>query len=114
SAPVDVLMDIEPRGPEVAHLPGRALNLFPVSGEALRRAAAADKPIATEPFNLIRKDGAIGVALVAPVTQKDGTILGFITFSYRLGPLMLVNDEASLFDVVLQESGEPGKEYKAD
>lgn len=113
--PIDVVMDIEPRSPEVANWPGRAIDKMPVIGPMLQRAAASHKPTASEPIALLRPDGPTGIVLAAPVVQEGSqTVAGFITFSYRLGPLMLANDEMSLFSVVLREQGVPGKEFVAD
>ncbi len=113
--PVDVVMDIEPRGPEAAGWPGRAIDSLPVIGSTLQRAAAARKPIASDPLPLIRSNGPFGIVLAAPVVQEGtGQVAGFLTFSYRLGPLMLTNDEMSLFSVVLREAEVPGKEFVAD
>src|SRR5690606_31536797 len=107
--PVDVVMDVEPRTPEVAGWPGRAIDKMPVVGPMLQRAAASRKPTASEPIALLHPNGPLGTVLAAPVVQ-DGTrtVAGFITFSYRLGPLLLTNDEMSLFSVVLREQGAPG------
>ncbi len=113
--PVDVVMDVEPRTPDVANWPGRAIDRLPVIGPMLQRAAASRKPTATEPLALLPPDGPMGIVLAAPVVQEGSTtVAGFITFSYRLGPLLLANDEMSLFSVALREQGMPGKEFVAD
>lgn len=113
--PVDVVMDVEPRTPDVANWPGRAIDKLPVIGPMLQRAAASRKPTATEPLALLPPDGPMGIVLAAPVVQEGSTtVAGFITFSYRLGPLLLANDEMSLFSVALREQGMPGKEFVAD
>jgi len=113
--PVDVVMDVEPRTPDVANWPGRAIDKLPVIGPMLQRAAASRKPTATEPLTLLPPDGPMGIVLAAPVVQEGSTtVAGFITFSYRLGPLLLANDEMSLFSVALREQGMPGKEFVAD
>jgi two-component sensor histidine kinase len=42
--------------------------------------------------------------LAAPVMQDGGNSpVGFVTFSYELAPLMLTNDDLSLFSVVLKD-----------
>ena len=49
-------------------------------------------------------NGPIGLALAAPVTPEGATSpAGFVTFSYELAPLMLTNDDLSLFSVVLKD-----------
>jgi two-component sensor histidine kinase len=46
----------------------------------------------------------IGLILAAPVLQDNGTQpAGFVTFSYELAPLMLANDDLSLFSVALRD-----------
>jgi two-component sensor histidine kinase len=53
--------------------------------------------------------------LAAPVVP-DGTSepAGFVTFSYELAPLMLTNDDMSLFSVVLKDPRSPGGELIAN
>ena len=52
----------------------------------------------------MRPDGPIGLVLAAPVLQEGGAQpAGFVTFSYELAPLMLTNDDLSLFSVVLKD-----------
>src|SRR6202020_3564077 len=65
---------------------------------------ADQKPVASDPMTLLRRDGPIGLVLAAPVMQ-DGSIapVGFVTFSYELAPLMLTNDDLSLFSVALKD-----------
>ena len=42
--------------------------------------------------------------LAAPVLQEgNAQPAGFVTFSYELAPLMLTNDDLSLFSVVLKD-----------
>ena len=43
-----------------------------------------------------------------------GEPAGFVTFSYELGPLMLANDDLSLFSVVLRDPREPNDELVAN
>jgi two-component sensor histidine kinase len=46
----------------------------------------------------------MGVVLAAPVLQDAGSApVGFVTFSYELAPLMLTNDDLSLFSVALRD-----------
>jgi two-component sensor histidine kinase len=102
--PVDVLMDLEPRNNVTRTFAGRAVDDYPAVGAMLSRAAIEGKPIASDPFNLLRPDGPIGLALAAPVVQEGAlTPAGFVTFSYELAPLMLTNDDLSLFSVALKD-----------
>lgn len=102
--PVDVLMDLEPRNAETATLPGRTLDRQPTIGPMLARAMAEGKPVASDPTPLVRDNGQIGVVLAAPVVPEGAaTPAGFVTFSYELGPLMLTNDDLSLFSVALKD-----------
>jgi two-component sensor histidine kinase len=103
--PLDVLMDLEPRNAETASLPGRALDDEPTVGPMLARAMKEGKPIASDPIPLLRVDGPIGLVLAAPVAPEGTTApaVGFVTFSYELGPLMLTNDDLSLFAVALKD-----------
>ncbi len=102
--PIDVLMDVEPRNAENMALAGRALDQSPSIGSMLARAMVEGKPVASDPVNLVRPNGPVGIVLAAPVIQ-DGTTspAGFVTFSYELAPLMLTNDDQSLFSVVLKD-----------
>ena len=44
------------------------------------------------------------MVLAAPVLQEGNAApAGFVTFSYELAPLMLTNDDLSLFSVVLKD-----------
>ena len=102
--PIDVLMDLEPRNDTTKVFAGRALDQHPVVGPMLSRAMSEGKPIASDPFNLLRPNGPIGLLLAAPVVQEGATSpAGFVTFSYELAPLMLTNDDLSLFSVVLKD-----------
>ena len=102
--PVDVLMDIEPRNAETMVFPGRSFAQHPVVGPMIERAMTSGKPVASDPFPLLRPNGPIGIALAAPVLQEGAaTPAGFVTFSYELAPLMLANDDRSLFSVVLKD-----------
>jgi two-component sensor histidine kinase len=110
--PVDVMMDIEPRTPETTGLPGRVFDEDSIIGPMLTRAMTQGKPVASDPVPLLRKNGPIGVVLAAPVEGMSEPA-GFVTFSYELGPLMLANDDRSLFSVVLRDPHEPNNELVA-
>jgi two-component sensor histidine kinase len=73
------------------------------------------KPVASDPFPLLRGDGPIGLVLAAPVLQ-DGKPqpAGFVTFSYELAPLMLANDDMSLFSVALKDPHNENSELIAN
>jgi two-component sensor histidine kinase len=102
--PIDVLMDLEPRNNTTRSFAGRVLDGNAVVGPMLARAMAEGKPIASDPFPLQDPNGSIGLALAAPVIQEGATSpAGFVTFSYELAPLMLANDDLSLFSVVLKD-----------
>jgi two-component sensor histidine kinase len=104
SEPVDLLMDVEPRNAETMGFPGRCLDQHPILGSTLARALSELTPIASDPLPLLRKDGPIGLVLAAPVLQDNGAQpAGFVTFSYELAPLMLTNDDLSLFSVALKD-----------
>jgi len=104
SQPVDLVMDVEPRNAETMGFPGRCLDQHPILGSTLARALSELTPIASDPLPLLRKDGPIGLVLAAPVLQDNGTQpAGFVTFSYELAPLMLTNDDLSLFSVALKD-----------
>ena len=113
--PVDVLMDVEPRNAETMAFPGRSIDQHPVLGPMLAQAMADGKPVASDPLPLLRPDGPVGLVLAAPVPQEgDAQPAGFVTFSYELAPLMLANDDLSLFSVVLKDPNRPGVELIAD
>ena len=102
--PIDVLMDVEPRDAQTMAFVGRSFDQNPVLGPMLTKAMATGKPSASDPVSLLRPDGPIGLVLAAPVLQDGGaTPAGFVTFSYELAPLMLTNDDLSLFSVVLKD-----------
>jgi two-component sensor histidine kinase len=64
---------------------------------------------------LLRPNGPIGLVLAAPVLQEEVTQpAGFVTFSYELAPLMLTNDDLSLFSVVLKDPRNPEGELIAN
>jgi two-component sensor histidine kinase len=102
--PIDVMMDLEPRNAVTRNFAGRAVDDYPAIGPMLARAATEGKPIASDPVNLLRPDGPVGIALAAPVVQDGASMpAGFVTFSYELAPLMLTNDDLSLFSVALKD-----------
>jgi two-component sensor histidine kinase len=105
SQPVDLLMDVEPRNAETMAFPGRCFDQDSILGPMLARAMSEIKPIASDPLPLLRQDGPIGVVLAAPVLLQDNGAqpAGFVTFSYELAPLMLTNDDLSLFSVALKD-----------
>ncbi|MFZ2157882.1 MAG: HWE histidine kinase domain-containing protein, partial [Bradyrhizobium sp.] len=112
--PVDVLMDVEPRNAATVAFPGRSYSLHPVLGPMFARAMTAGKPAASDPMPLLRSDGPVGVVLAAPVLP-DGAAqpAGFVTFSYELAPLMLANDDLSLFSVALKDPNSADQELVA-
>jgi two-component sensor histidine kinase len=113
--PVDVLMDVEPRNAETMAFPGRALDQQPILGPMLARAMTDGKPVASDPIPLLRPNGPVGLVLAAPVLQEEVTQpAGFVTFSYELAPLMLTNDDLSLFSVVLKDPRNPEGELIAN
>jgi two-component sensor histidine kinase len=113
--PLDVLMDLEPRNATTKAFAGRVVDANPVVGPMLARAMAESKPIASDPFPLQGPTGPIGLALAAPVTPEGATSpAGFVTFSYQLAPLMLTNDDLSLFSVVLKDPRRPDGELIAN
>jgi len=112
---VNVLMDLEPRNADTVALAGRVVDGNSIVGPTLARAMAQGKPVASDPIPLLRKDGPIGIVLAAPVLQEGAAEpVGFVTFSYELGPLMLANDDLSLFSVVLRDPQEPNNELIAN
>jgi two-component sensor histidine kinase len=113
--PINVLMDVEPRNAETMALPGRSYDPDLVRGPMLARAMAEEKPVASDPTPLLRPDGPIGLILAAPVLQEGATLpAGFVTFSYELAPLMLANDDFSLFSVVLKDPRSSNSELIAN
>ncbi len=113
--PVDVVMDLEPRNAETSKLPGLALDEQPIVGPMLARAMAEGKPIASDPTPLLRFDGPIGIVLAAPVVPQGATVpAGFVTFSYEIGPLLLTNDDLSLFSVALKDPRNASDELVAN
>jgi two-component sensor histidine kinase len=102
--PIDLVMDVEPRNAQTMAFPGRSLDQNPILGSMFERAMAGGKPVASDPIPLMRPDGPVGLVLAAPVLQDGASApAGFVTFSYELAPLMLTNDDLSLFSVVLKD-----------
>jgi two-component sensor histidine kinase len=113
--PVDVLMDLEPRTAETKAFPGRVLDQSPTIGPMLARAKAEGKPVASDPLSLMQDGGSVGLVLAAPVVPDGATEpAGFVTFSYELAPLMLTNDDLSLFSVALKDPRSPDSELTAN
>ena len=113
--PINVLMDLEPRSPDTVGFPGRAYDRHSAVGPMLAKAMEDGKPVASDPIPLLRKDGPVGIALAAPVYQEGSSeAAGFVTFSYELAPLMLTNDDRSLFSVVLKDPRDANDEFVAN
>jgi two-component sensor histidine kinase len=113
--PIDVLMDLEPRTPETSGSPGRSFDRHSVVGPMLAKAMAEGKPVASDPIPLLRQNGPVGVALATPVFQEGAPDpAGFVTFSYELAPLMLANDDMSLFSVALKDPRDANDEFVAN
>lgn len=115
TSPLDVLMDVEPRIDSTTEQLGRSLTDHPQLGPTLARALRERRPVASDPFELRHRNGAIGLVLAAPV-QQIGTdaAIGFVTFSYELAPLMLANDDNALFSVALKDPRAADRELVAD
>jgi two-component sensor histidine kinase len=115
AGPIDVVMDVEPRNAETMGFAGWSLDRSPLLGPMLARAMAEGKPVASDPLPLLRSDGPTGLVLAAPVLQEgDASPAGFVAFSYELAPLMLTNDDLSLFSVVLKDPRSDDGELIAD
>jgi two-component sensor histidine kinase len=115
AGPIDVVMDVEPRNAQTMAFAGRCLDQSPVLGPMLARSMADGKPVASDPVPLLRPNGPAGLVLAAPVLQEgDASPAGFVTFSYELAPLMLTNDDLSLFSVVLKDPRSEDGELIAD
>jgi two-component sensor histidine kinase len=113
--PLDVVMDVEPRNAQTMAFAGRSLDRSAVLGPMLARAMAQGKPVASDPLPLLHPNGQTGLVLAAPVLQEgDASPAGFVTFSYELAPLMLTNDDLSLFSVVLKDPRSDDGELIAD
>jgi two-component sensor histidine kinase len=115
AGPIDVVMDVEPRNAETMAFAGWSLDRSPVLGPMLVRAMAEGKPVASDPVPLLHPNGPAGLVLAAPVLQEgDASPAGFVAFSYELAPLMLTNDDLSLFSVVLKDPRSDDSELIAD
>jgi two-component sensor histidine kinase len=115
AGPIDVVMDVEPRTAETMAFAGWSLDRSPVLGPMLARAMAEGKPVASDPVPLLHPKGPAGLVLAAPVLQEgDASPAGFVAFSYELAPLMLTNDDLSLFSVVLKDPRSDDGELIAD
>ena len=115
SRPINVLMDVEPRNDQTKAAAGRNLDTDPTLGPMLARALEQMKPVASDPLPLLRADGPMGVVLAAPVLQETNSRpVGFVMFSYELAPLMLANDDLSLFSVALKDPRAEDTELIAD
>ncbi|WP_425992441.1 CHASE domain-containing protein [Afipia sp. DC4300-2b1] len=102
--PATVVMDVEPQNDETKTFVGRMLNNHPVIAPMFNRAVEEDRPVSSDPFVLLRTGGPMGIVLASPVrADTSPTVAGFLTISYRLAPLMLTNDELSLFSVALRD-----------
>ena len=109
---IDVLMDVEPRTSETTGLLGRSYDQNPIVGPVLRQAMEEGRPVVSDPTPL-RTNGALGVILATPVRQAGNGTAGFVTFSYEIAPLMLTNDDLSLFSVVVKDPRDPQAEIAA-
>jgi two-component sensor histidine kinase len=115
AGPIDVVMDVEPRNAQTMAFAGWSLDRSPVLGPMLARAMAEGKPVASDPVPLLDPKGPPGLVLAAPVLQEgDASPAGFVAFSYELAPLMLTNDDLSLFSVVLKDPHSDDSELIAD
>ena len=113
TGPATVLMDVEPQNDETKAFVGRIFNNSPFLAPLFERVIADGKPVSSNPFHLLRPDGPVGIVLAAPVKQNSN-IVGFMTISYRLLPLMLSNDELSSFSVALRDPRDAANNLKAD
>lgn len=113
--PATVVMDVEPQNDETKAFVGRVLNNHPVIAPMFNRAMEEDRPVSSDPFVLLRVGGPMGVVLASPVRTDTGPgVAGFLTISYRLAPLMLANDELSLFSVALRDPRNASDNLTAD
>ena len=114
-APLNVLMDIEPRTPSLLDWPGRVVDRATILATVLQRAAELRAPTCTDPVILPQSDSVLGVLLVSPVYEPSSAKLyGYATFSYRLSALMLAHDPAAPFNVALRDPRGSGTEFIAE
>ena len=115
TGPVEILMDVEPRSDQTKDLVGHSLGQHPILGPMLMQAMTEMKSVASNPMPLLRPDELVGVVLAAPVLQEgEAQPVGFVTFSYELAPLMLANDDLSLFSVALKDPANENDELVAN
>jgi len=113
--PLDVLMDVEPRNAQTLTFPGRTFGQQSALGPLMARAALEGRPLSSDPLPLAGDPDRIGLVLVSPITQEGASqVAGFLTFSYRLAPLLLAADEAGPFRVALQDPGDASRQIVAD
>jgi two-component sensor histidine kinase len=109
---LDVVMDIEPRNPNTMRLPGRVIDRNSAFGTTLSEAVSERTPVSSNPTPLPRNGGELGIVLAAPVYREGAASpFGFISFSYRLAPLILANEGGSLFDVALRDPADAKSEF---
>ncbi len=113
TGPATVLMDVEPQNEQPKAFVGRIYNNSPILAPLFERVIADGKPVSSDPFHLLRPDGPMGIVLAAPVKQNND-IVGFMTISYQLLPLMLASDELSPFSVALRDPRDFANNLKAD
>ena len=113
TGPATVLMDVEPQNDQSKAFVGRVFNNSPALAPLFERVVAVGKPVSSDPLHLLTVDGPLGIVLAAPVKQNND-IVGFMTISYRLLPLMLSNDELSPFSVALRDPRDASNNLKAD
>jgi two-component sensor histidine kinase len=113
--PIDVLMDVEPRNARTMAIAGRSPDQHPTLGPMFAHALSEGKPVASDPFPLLRDNGPIGLVIAAPVMPDGaGPPVGFVTFSYDVSALMLTNDDLSLFSVALKDPRNANQELIAN
>jgi len=113
--PSSIVMDVEPRNSETDVFVGRALDSYPDVSPMLQRAVEEGKPVSSDPFVLLHPGGPVGIVLAAPVrAEGDPAVAGVLTISYRLAPLMLANDDQSLFAVALRDPRDAAQNLSSD
>ncbi|MBI3700985.1 MAG: CHASE domain-containing protein [Afipia sp.] len=113
SAPATVLMDVEPQNDQTKAFVGRVFNNSPILSSLFARVVADGRPVSSDPLRLLRPDGPMGIILAAPVKEKND-IVGFMTISYQLLPLMLASDEQANFSVALRDPRNSANNLKAN